>query len=577
MNPVAPVPVNAGEFRQVALHLVMESKYNTRKTWSKEEQAELESSLRSSGQLTPGIARELVGGGFELAAGARRRRGLEAIGAKVMDLIVRPMTDAQLIEVIVIENGQREDPHPLEEAEGYALLMKKGLIDGKKYDVQTIAKRVGRSDQYVYDRLQLLKLIPEAKELFFAHRILLGHAIILARLTESWQRKVVLPGKTVNYYQGNRVTGLWTTLDSAGELFAVEAKAKGGDRYDELKTVLPRELQVWVNDHVRFEVAEEQTAPQLFPETVALVAQAEQDREKVIAITYDHQVPHAARDEKVKTYGRAMWARADGNAGSKTCDRSSPALVVAGPDRGESFRACVNRDRCKIHWAANVRKREQREAKKAKTAKKAAAGDTKAQAAVVRDALKERREINRVAREEEIHRLASNDIETAVRGAIEKAPEKECGAKGLVGSWLLEYFAENDVWFGADTTRKLAKASTAAALVRGLVLEILDDRIDDYGGEELGDLGKHFKVDVAAILKKAAAVIDAGPKCVQCGCTEQAACEGGCTWAVKGSRYVCSSKECVDAERKIIPGSPEARAKSPAKGGKPAKKKAKKG
>lgn len=96
------------------------------------------------------------------------------------------MTDQQFLEIITIENLQREDVHPLEEASGY-----QSLLQLKDYDVQKIADRVGRSVKYVYDRVKLLQLTKEAQKLFFDDRITAGHAILLARLSGADQKRVM--------------------------------------------------------------------------------------------------------------------------------------------------------------------------------------------------------------------------------------------------------------------------------------------------------------------------------------------------------------------------------------------------
>lgn len=96
------------------------------------------------------------------------------------------MTDVELLEVITIENLQREDVHPLEEAEGYRSLMDRG-----GYDVATIATKVGKSESYVYQRLKLSDLIAEGKKAFFEEKITAGHAILIARLQPKDQKTIL--------------------------------------------------------------------------------------------------------------------------------------------------------------------------------------------------------------------------------------------------------------------------------------------------------------------------------------------------------------------------------------------------
>lgn len=168
------------------LAMVEESPLNYRKRLDGILDGEFLASLRSQGQLTPGLVRPRYNGqgdvvSYELAAGARRRRGLLAIGADVMLCQVREMTDREFLEAMVTENLQRTDPHPLDEAAAYAQLAELG------YDIPEIALRVGKSASYVHQRLKLGDLIPAAQKDFLEGKLLLGHALLLARRTAAQQ------------------------------------------------------------------------------------------------------------------------------------------------------------------------------------------------------------------------------------------------------------------------------------------------------------------------------------------------------------------------------------------------------
>ena len=113
-------------------------------------------SLAEQGQTTPGIARPhpKKTGCLELGAGARRRTGLALIGTATMAVIVRKLTDAELDSLILVENFQRLDPHPREEAKVIARLVAGGLKP------PAIAAQLGKDTKWVNRRLQLLKIIP---------------------------------------------------------------------------------------------------------------------------------------------------------------------------------------------------------------------------------------------------------------------------------------------------------------------------------------------------------------------------------------------------------------------------------
>jgi hypothetical protein len=109
---------------------------------------------------------------------------------------VRELTDAQALELQVIENVQRVDAHPLDEAQGYAALID---LQPDTYTVETIASRVGRSPAYVSGRLRLIQLIPEAKQAFYDDKLTVAHAFEIAR-----SQPLCGDGIYVAHDQGNR-------------------------------------------------------------------------------------------------------------------------------------------------------------------------------------------------------------------------------------------------------------------------------------------------------------------------------------------------------------------------------------
>jgi ParB family chromosome partitioning protein len=171
-------------FRFIPLDAIEESKANPRKTFEPEALEELAVSIKAKGVLQPILVRP-QNGHFELVAGARRVRAAKKAGLKDIPAVVRELSDEQALEAMVIENLQRADIHPLEEAEGYQALLK-----FKGCDVPGIAKKVGKSASYVYQRLKLAELSPSLKEAFTGGAITPGHAIELARLQREDQEEV---------------------------------------------------------------------------------------------------------------------------------------------------------------------------------------------------------------------------------------------------------------------------------------------------------------------------------------------------------------------------------------------------
>lgn len=174
-------------FQLIEIGRVHESSLNHRKIFDPSKLDELAQSIRAKGVLTPLLVRPNAKG-VEIAAGHRRYRAAKLAGVTELPCVVREMSDSDFLEVLVIENDQREDVHPLEEAEGYRSLMTKA-----SYSVEKIAERVGRSEKYVYDRVKLLQLTKPAQKLFLDGKITAGHAILLARLKPKDQERAIDP------------------------------------------------------------------------------------------------------------------------------------------------------------------------------------------------------------------------------------------------------------------------------------------------------------------------------------------------------------------------------------------------
>jgi len=135
--------------------LVLVSELNTRQPTEKEV-AELKKSIKAHGQATPALARPhpTKKGCVELAAGARRRTACHALGIP-LDVIVRPMTDGELEDTILLENLQREDPDPEAEAVLIGRRLAEGLTPGE------ICARYGKTELWVKRRMKLLDIVPE--------------------------------------------------------------------------------------------------------------------------------------------------------------------------------------------------------------------------------------------------------------------------------------------------------------------------------------------------------------------------------------------------------------------------------
>lgn len=175
---------------------IVASPFQPRRHFNDEQIAELADSIRESGLMQPLIVRQ-VNGKFELIAGERRLRAIRSLGQKEAKVIVMEASDQEVAEMALIENLQREDLTPLEEAGQYRLLQTQF---GMKQE--TIAQHVGKSRAVVANMVRLLELAPKSLALLESGDISVGHAKVLLQLKEAGlqekaSEQVVRKGLTV--------------------------------------------------------------------------------------------------------------------------------------------------------------------------------------------------------------------------------------------------------------------------------------------------------------------------------------------------------------------------------------------
>lgn len=168
----------------VPIEKIHESQLNTRKNFG--DLTELTASVKAHGVLQPITVRPR-NGGFDVVFGARRLRAAKAAKLGELDVIVRELSDEEALELVLVENLQRADIHPLEEAEGY-----RQLHEVHKHAVEDIAAKVGKSKAYVYARLKLCELVPAVREACFKGKLPTSHALLIARIpNEKLQREAL--------------------------------------------------------------------------------------------------------------------------------------------------------------------------------------------------------------------------------------------------------------------------------------------------------------------------------------------------------------------------------------------------
>jgi ParB family transcriptional regulator, chromosome partitioning protein len=149
---------------------------NPRRNFSEDELDELTASLRERGMIQPIVARPVRGApdAFEIIAGERRWRAAQRAGLHEVPVVIIEATDEESLQLAIIENVQRSDLNPLEEAEGY-----RALMEDYSHTQDDIAKMVGKSRSHVANTLRLLKLPPSIRGYIVKGKLDAGHARML--------------------------------------------------------------------------------------------------------------------------------------------------------------------------------------------------------------------------------------------------------------------------------------------------------------------------------------------------------------------------------------------------------------
>jgi len=161
-----------GEQRMVSIAEVQSSPLNPRKDFRDDELAELAESIRTKGLVQPIVVRPNgMSGGYEIVAGERRWRAAQKAGIHTIPVIIRELSDRELLELAIIENVQRQDLNAIEEATGY-----RELVERFDYSQEQLSEIIGKSRSHVANTLRLLKLPPEVQSLVQNGQISAGHA-----------------------------------------------------------------------------------------------------------------------------------------------------------------------------------------------------------------------------------------------------------------------------------------------------------------------------------------------------------------------------------------------------------------
>src|SRR5580765_1425173 len=178
------VSSNRNEYQMIPMEWLEDSPTNPRKRIDEKKLLELAESIKVKGIYQPLLVRPREAKRFEVVFGRRRYLAAQRAEQKAAPCRIRNMSDAEVLEAQITENGQREDIHPLEEGVAYKALLE---LPDHKHTPATIAAKTGKSEAYVQGRLRFTELTPEIQEAFLQDQITISHALLIGKLPASQQ------------------------------------------------------------------------------------------------------------------------------------------------------------------------------------------------------------------------------------------------------------------------------------------------------------------------------------------------------------------------------------------------------
>ncbi|MEK6530992.1 MAG: ParB/RepB/Spo0J family partition protein [Deltaproteobacteria bacterium] len=177
-------------FETIEVKSLVPSENNYRRSFDAGALEELTASIKAKGVLQPILVRPLNGwhkGKYEIVAGHRRFHAAREAGLKDMPAMVKALSDEEALEVQVIENSQREDPNPIDEAYGFKKLLEMG-----RYTPETLAEKIDHSVAYVLGRVRLAELDKTVQDKVASGELSFGHALLFTRLRRAADQKKFL-------------------------------------------------------------------------------------------------------------------------------------------------------------------------------------------------------------------------------------------------------------------------------------------------------------------------------------------------------------------------------------------------
>ncbi|MCB0350573.1 MAG: ParB/RepB/Spo0J family partition protein [Bdellovibrionales bacterium] len=211
---------------KIAIEKLVPNKEQPRKTFNPGKLSELAASIKEKGVLLPILVRPIAEGKFEIIAGERRWRASQLAGAQDVPVIIRKTENVEALELALIENVQRQDINPIEEAEAYSILSTKyGLTQ------QQIAEKVSKDRSTIANLLRLMSLTAEVKAMMKTGELPLGQAKVLLAVEEP-SAQVMLAKKALKQNLSVRAVEKLVAKYKSGDASAVELEDQEISRRD---------------------------------------------------------------------------------------------------------------------------------------------------------------------------------------------------------------------------------------------------------------------------------------------------------------------------------------------------------
>ena len=188
---------------KVSISSIVRNKFQPRRNFKKEQMDELTNSIKERGIIQPIVVRKQLDK-YEIVAGERRWQAAQNAGLHEVPIVEIQADDLKSLEFAIVENVQRDDLNPIEEANGY-----KRLIDDFKYDQEKVAKFIGKSRAHIANSLRLLTLPLEIVKLIEDQKISQGHAKVLVGLDNSIQLAKKIIDKKLSVRQAENLVRIY--------------------------------------------------------------------------------------------------------------------------------------------------------------------------------------------------------------------------------------------------------------------------------------------------------------------------------------------------------------------------------